>query len=117
MSQDLYFTGTSSPLANFLWITKPTPPEKKRPRMGVVLMEKEDSKGLWIERVIPESPAEKAGLLPGDQVIAVEGEDITKVKDIHDALSRKGWEKEITFTILREGLKKEMTVTLPLPPD
>ena len=113
MSQDLYVTGTSSPVANFLWITKPTPPEKRRSRMGVVLKEKEDSKGLWIERVIPESPAEKAGLLPGDQFIAVEGEEITKVKDIHDALSQKGWRKDITITILREGLKKEIILTLP----
>jgi S1-C subfamily serine protease len=35
------------------------------------------------------------------------------VKDIHDALSQKGWGKEITFTILREGVMKEITVTLP----
>ena len=113
MNGDFTFAQTLSPLANFLWITKPAPPEKKRPRMGVVLKEKEDSKGLWIERVIPESPAQKAGLLPGDQFIAVEGKEISKVKDIHDALSQKGWGKEIAFTILREGLRKEITVTLP----
>ena len=79
----------------------------------MVVKEKEEPKGLWIERVIPESPAEKAGLLPGDQFIAVEGKEISKVKDIHDALFEKGWGKEITFTILRDGLKKEITVTLP----
>jgi S1-C subfamily serine protease len=49
--------------------------------MGVVLKEREDSKGIWIERVLPESHAEKAGLLPGDQFIAIEGREITKVKD------------------------------------
>ncbi len=113
MSEDFVFAGNASSLANFLWITQPAPPEKKRPRIGVVLKEKEDSKGLWIEKVIPESPAEKAGLLPGDQFIAVEGKEITKVKDIHGALSEKGWGKEITVTILRDGQKKEITVTLP----
>jgi uncharacterized iron-regulated protein len=113
MSEDFVFAGNASSLANFLWITQPAPPEKKRPRMGVVLKEKEDSEGLSIEKVIPESPAEKAGLLPGDQFIAVEGKEITKVKDIHDALSEKGWGKEITVTILRDGQKKEITVTLP----
>ena len=115
LKNDLTFTGISSPLANFVWITKPAPPEKKRPRIGVVLKEKEDSKGLWIEKVISESPAEKAGLLPGDQFIAVEGKEITKVKDIHDALSQKGWGKEITLTIIREGFMKEISVTLPPP--
>jgi uncharacterized iron-regulated protein len=113
MNEDFAFDGNASSLANFLWITKPSPPEKNRPRIGVVLKEKEDSKGLWIERVIPGSRAEKAGLLPGDQFIAVEGKEITKVKDIHDALSEKGWGKEITFTIVRDGVKKEITVTLP----
>ena len=79
----------------------------------MVLKQKEDQKGLWIERVIPDSPAEKAGLLSGDQFIAVEGKEIGKVKDIHHALAQKGWGKEITFTIVREGKKKEITVKLP----
>ena len=113
MNGDFVFAGASSPLANFLWITKVSPPERKRPRMGVVLKEKEEPKGLWIERVIPESPAEKAGLLPGDQFIAAEGKEVTKMKDIHDALSEKGWGREITVTILRDGQIKEITVTLP----
>jgi uncharacterized iron-regulated protein len=117
IEEELTSAGTSSPLGNFLWITKPAPPEKKRPRMGVVLKEKEHPKGLWIEKVISESPAEKAGLLPGDQLIAVEGKEITKVKDIHDALSEKGWGKDVNVTIIRDGLKKEITVTLSPPPD
>lgn len=110
---DFTFTETSFPLANFLWITRPNPPEKKQPRIGVVLQQKEDQKGLWIGKVIPRSPAEKAGLLSGDQFIAVEGKEITKMKDIHDALAQKGWGNDITFTIIREGVKKEITVTLP----
>jgi len=113
LDEELTFTEASSPLANFIWVTKPTPPEKKRPRMGIVLKEKEDPRGIWIERVIPESPAEKAGLLPGDQFIAIEGKEITKVKDIHDALSEKGWGKEIRVVITREGKRKEMMVTFP----
>ena len=111
---DSTFTQASSPLADFLWITKPNPPEKKQPRIGVILkQQKEDQKGLVIEKVLPGSPAEKAGLLPGDQLISVEGTEVTKVKDIHKVLEQKGWENTIVFTILREGMKKEITVTLP----
>jgi predicted metalloprotease with PDZ domain len=114
IDEDFTFTEATSPLANFLWITQPAPPEKKQPRIGVILkQQKEDQKGLWIEKVIPDSPAEKAGLLPGDQFFSVEGKAITTVKDIHHALAEKGWGNTITFTILREGLKKEITVTLP----
>jgi uncharacterized iron-regulated protein len=114
LDRDLTFTTTSSPLANFLWITKPNPPQKKQPRIGVILKTKENLEGLWIEQVVPGSPAEKAGLLPGDQFIAVEGIEIKEVKEIHHALAEKGWGKEVNFTILREGAKKEITVTLPL---
>jgi uncharacterized iron-regulated protein len=110
---DFNFSNANTPLSNFLWITRPNPPEKKRPRIGIVLREKEEAKGIWIERVIPQSPAEKAGLLPGDQFVAVEGKEITKMKDLHDAFTQKGWGKNITFTILREGEMKEIKITLP----
>jgi uncharacterized iron-regulated protein len=110
---DVTFTGAPSPLANFLWITKPNPPEKKKPRIGVILKAEKDLKGLVIEKVLPGSPAEKAGLLPGDQLIAVEGIEIGEVKEIHHALEKKGWGNNITFTILRNGLRREIVVTLP----
>ncbi len=113
MNGDLTFTGASSPLANFLWITKPNPPEIKKPRIGVILKTKEDLKGLIIEKVLPGSPAEKAGLLPGDQFTTVEGKEVTGVKDIHHALEQRGWGNHVTFTISREGKEKEITVELP----
>ena len=117
LEDDFSLNKVSSPLAHFLWITKPAPPEKKRPRIGVLLRETEDSKGIWIERVIPESPAEKAGLLAGDQFFAIDGKEVKKVKEIQDALAEKGWGKDVIITILRDGQIKEITVTLPPPPD
>jgi uncharacterized iron-regulated protein len=112
LDEEVTFTETPRALANFLWITKPAPPEKKRPRIGLLLKEREGFQGLWIERVIPESPAEKAGLLPGDQLIAVDGIEIQEVKKMHHALAKKGWGKDIILTILREGEKKQITVPL-----
>jgi hypothetical protein len=113
MNGDIAFAQASSPLAGFLWITKPNPPEKKKPRIGVILKTKEDGKGLIIEKVLPGSPAEKAGLRSDDELIAVEGKELRKVKDIHHALEQKGWGNDITFTLTREGMEKEVMVTLP----
>ena len=113
LNENLTFAKTNLPLANYLWITQPTPSEKKRPRIGIVLKEMEESKGVWIERVIPQSPAEKAGLLPGDQILSVNGKEIIKLKDLHHAVAGKDPGKEIAMTILREGSKKEMIVTFP----
>jgi uncharacterized iron-regulated protein len=111
--QDFISSSASSPLADFLWLTAPNPPEQHRPRLGIFLKEKEGAEGLWIERVVPGSPAEEAGLLPGDQIIAVEGKVISEVSEIHHALSEKGWGSDITMTVIRDGEKKEIKVTLP----
>ncbi|MBM4338893.1 MAG: PDZ domain-containing protein [Deltaproteobacteria bacterium] len=113
LDEDLSFSGVSEPLADFLWITHPSPFEKKRPRIGVVLKEKEEAKGVLIERVIPGSPAEKAGLLPGDQFVSIDGKEITKLKDIHDAVVQKGRGKEIIIIILRESSEKKISIIIP----
>jgi len=113
LDEDLSFSGASEPLADFLWITHPSPFEKKRPRIGVVLKEKEEAKGVLIERVIPGSPAEKAGLLPEDHILSVDGKEIKKLKDLHDAIAPKGRGKEVIIIILRESSEKKISVTLP----
>jgi membrane-associated protease RseP (regulator of RpoE activity) len=111
---DIRFASISQPLGDYLWITQPNPPGIRHPRIGVVFKEAMGEEGLQIERVIPGSPAEKAGLLAGDQLLTVEGRGIAKAKDIHDAVVQKGWANDITFTVLREGMKKDITVKLPI---
>lgn len=78
----------------------------------MVLKGKEGLKGIWIERVIPGSPVERAGLLPEDQFVAIEEKEIKELKDIHGAFFQKGWAKEITITILREEKIKEVKIAL-----
>ncbi len=113
LAEELSFPGISEPIADYLWITHPKT-LGKRPKMGLVLKEKEENVGVIIERVIPDNPAEKAGLLPGDLILAIDGKAISKLMDVHDAVVQKGRGKEIFITILREGSKKEISVTLPL---
>lgn len=110
---DIQFTSVSQRLGDYLWITQPNPPGIRHPRIGVVFKEATGGEGLQIERVIPGSPAEKAGLMAGDQLLTVEGRKIAKVKDIHDAVVEKGSANDIIFTILRGEMKKEITITLP----
>lgn len=113
LDEDLSSSETAEPIADYLWITHPSPLETKRPRIGVVLKEKEETKGVWIERVIPGTPAEKAGLLPGDQFISIDGKEITKLKDVHDAVVQKGRGKEIIMIILRDSSEIKISITIP----
>jgi uncharacterized iron-regulated protein len=111
--EDLCFSRAPQPLADFLWITEPTPFHSKRPRIGITLKERDGPAGIWIERVISKSPAEKAGLLPGDQILSANGKEVRELKDLHEAVTEKGWGKEMILTILREGIKTDITVILP----
>ncbi len=72
-----------------------------------------NSKYLTIVSPIPGSPAEKAGLKPGDQIIAVDGEDMTGIDGnlvIRRVLGPAG--TRVTLTILREGVAEPFDVTL-----
>jgi len=115
MGDDPMLANSSLPLADYLWITHPIPPEKKRPRIGIVLREEEAPPGVWIERVIPKTPAEKAGLLPGDRILAVDGNEIKRLRDLHNAIVPKARGKEIIMMILRDSLEKKISILLPSP--
>jgi len=63
-----------------------------------------DSEFLTIVSTIPNSPAEAAGLKPGDEVIAVDGDDMTGVDGnlvVRRVLGPAG--TKVTLTIRREG--------------
>ena len=62
---------------------------------------------------IPDSPSDIAGLMPGDKIIAINGEDaykITKTEVFEKLRGRKG--TEVDVTIGRIGLSKPFDVTI-----
>jgi carboxyl-terminal processing protease len=68
---------------------------------------------LTIVSPMPDSPAEKAGLRPGDQIIAIDGEDMTGIDGslvIRKVLGPAG--TSLTLTIFREGEPEPFDVTL-----
>lgn len=68
---------------------------------------------LTIVSPMPNSPAEAAGLKPGDQIIGIDGEDMTGIDGnlvIRRVLGPAG--TEVTLTIRREGLDEPFDVTL-----
>lgn len=68
---------------------------------------------LTIISPMPGSPAEKAGLQPGDQVVAVDGEDMTGLDGEavrQKVLGPRG--SSVTLTIQREGLEQPIDVVV-----
>ena len=80
--------------------------------IGVTIRAREDGTGVDVEQVEPGGPAQKAGILPGDVMTAVDGKslagmDVTGVK----ALVQGKEDTDVTVTVLREGEEKTFTLT------
>lgn len=61
-----------------------------------------------VAQVTAGSPAERAGILPGDRFVAVDGSKVETFADVQRLVSGRGGDA-ITFIMLRDG--KEVTVT------
>ncbi len=90
---------------------------KKTGWLGMELDYKQAKKNLYVEKVIPGSPAEKAGLKPGDVIKALNGvEHSEKNKAMKEEWKNIVPGKQATFTIERDGEEKVvqlMPVTMP----
>jgi len=62
-----------------------------------------------VERVLPESPAEKAGVLPRDQIVAVNGAEVTSWEQMTEAISARTGQK-IILTVRRAGQLEEISL-------
>lgn len=72
-----------------------------------------DAEYLTIVSPMPDSPAERAGLKPGDQIIAIDGVDMTGIDGnlvIRKVMGPAG--TRVTLTILREGVDEPFDVSL-----
>lgn len=76
--------------------------------------------GYRVEKVIDGSPAQHAGLQPGDVLYALNGVPIAQEDKAALAKARKDWKpgQLVTYTIKREGVDREIKLTLaPMPAD
>ncbi|OGQ04125.1 MAG: RIP metalloprotease RseP [Deltaproteobacteria bacterium RIFCSPLOWO2_12_FULL_44_12] len=84
------------------WIGKPQPSFFTEPAV--------------IERIIPGSPAEKAGFQVGDQVIQIESKPVTTWENLLETLALTASEKELSVDVQRGNLKQNILVkTAALP--
>jgi S1-C subfamily serine protease len=65
-----------------------------------------------VTEVQPDGPAALGGLRAGDAVLALDGEPITGVDDLHRALTAERIGKAVRLDILRRARRNAVTVTL-----
>lgn len=84
----------------------------------------DQTRGVYVTQVMPDSPAENAGLVPsgtlhrgrpaggGDIIIALDGVEIESVGDLIAKLNRYDAGSEVTVSIVRQGEEVDVVVTL-----
>jgi regulator of sigma E protease len=75
------------------------------------------SNGLIVRAVVADSPAEEAGIEPGDIILEVEGQPIHRQGDMQDIVNSGEEGAEITLSLLRNGQEEEITLKPELDPE
>jgi C-terminal processing protease CtpA/Prc len=81
---------------------------------GWIGIEYDPEKEMAITRVVPGSPAEKAGLLAGDQLVALNGVELRPENEEKIMAARKKWApgQVVRYTIKRGGVERQVEITL-----
>ena len=95
--------------ADFVWYVPFESLEEKKVRMGVRMGEKDGV--LLVESVVPESPAEKAGILEGDELVSFDGNPVKESVDVVYLIGEKREGDTAAVTVRRGGGEKTVEVT------
>jgi serine protease Do len=77
----------------------------------------ESTKGAVIQNVVPNAPGAKAGLQPGDIVTALNGKPVETSAQLTRGVSSVQPGGKVTLTVLRNGQKKDLQITVAKRPD
>jgi serine protease Do len=80
-------------------------------------MGREKAGGALVASVVEDSPAERAGLRPGDVILSFENEEITDVKSLTRRVAAAGPSSEIELEVWRGGKTVEIELDLGESPD
>ncbi len=79
---------------------------------------REAAGGLRAEKVIPDTPGERAGIQANDLLTAVDGAPVTRLADFERALYRAGPYGQVLCSITRDGIPLDTPVkVIPVPLD
>lgn len=70
------------------------------------------TKGIYVDSVLADSPAEEAGLQAGDVIVEIDGQTVSTMDDVNEIKNSKKIGDEITLKVYRRSTEIEIKVTL-----
>lgn len=86
-----------------------TQKEKKPGFLGVIVPDQGEAK---VQKLIPDSPAAKAGMELGDVIIKVDGKEVDDAESAKEKIREKGAGQKVKITVSRDGDEKTFEITL-----
>jgi len=68
--------------------------------------------GVLVNDIMPESGAEKAGIEPGDVIIAIDGQKVSESNELQNYVAKKRAGDKVKITLIRDGKKLTKNVVL-----
>ncbi len=94
-----------------------------RPHMGILIEDwldyddPEPDMGVRLVDVVPDSPADEAGLIPDDIIVAIDNQPIDFLAQLFDIMLYYYPDDTVTITFYRDGEQMETTLTFEERPD
>lgn len=70
------------------------------------------TRGVGVEKVLEDSPAEKAGLKKDDIIVSFNGESVTSMRKLSRLISEVAPDHKISMTVLRQGSEQVLNATM-----
>jgi serine protease DegQ len=74
-------------------------------------------RGVIVSEVVPDGPADRAGLRGGDVIVRIDGDPVDVVEDAFGVILRTPAGESVTMTVVRDGEEQQVDVTLGQRPE
>jgi len=85
--------------------------------LGIAYATQSTQRGVVIQQVLPDTPAAKAKLQPGDVIVALDGRKMRSAGEVARAIRAKRPGDELALTIQRKGKQHKVTLRLAQAPE
>ena len=85
------------------WVVRKKKPAPKKEEVYIGFALREEEKGLFVDVVAKDSPAERAGVKKGDMILKANGKEVKKIEEFEELLQKMRPGQILKLLLLRDG--------------